>query len=254
MIREALQEMKAQSELVAKAKHATVVTEIPTDGRTVWVEHDGKLFIQSVPPDLRDHKVDSVFDLCEAAKLWNPNPVVWIDDENIVLVVDDKDRRETVTLKLVKSFVFRKLLDLRNSSKLSQVDLIRLLRVDLRNTANVAPLLMAVRKVKFRSLTEGSNIIQHGNESMGKTIENEVTGADAIAESLLVETNLYSNPGEADEKFAINLDLEIDAAKACFYLRPMPDEIELATQMALAGIRERIERDAHGVPVFFGRP
>lgn len=257
MIQPALKELIDRGCEIANAQNtakAPVKVDIPSDGRQAHFRINGELKAFDVPPPLRDHHVDSVADLCFAAKRWNTDPVLWIADRRVVLVIDDADRRETVTLQLVHSAVFLKLLELRNIPKLEQAALIRLLRAEFRNAADVSNLLASVRKIKFRSHSEGYSDIQHGNESLGQSVENEVSGAGEIDQIVTVSTNLYNNPGETDQRYTIGLDLEVNAKDRNFTLRPMPDEIELATAMALAGIRERIAQVIPGVPVFFGVP
>lgn len=252
-IKEALQylfERGAETEKCARAR----ILEVPSDGRTVVIEHKGELIDRTVPPDLRNHTVESVADLASAAKRWKPDPAIWIDGKQIVLIPDDQDRRDRVTLPLKQSAVFSCVKKLAEQPKMDQQQLIRLLRHELRNAVNIATILTAVRKIKFRSLTQGHADIQHGNESLGRQIESEVVGADAIPEGLTVPTNVFSNPGEIDLVFPVTLSLEIDVSAQKFLLKPMPDEIERVEDQALADIRERIEDGLPGVPVFFGRP
>jgi hypothetical protein len=58
------------------------------------------------------------------------------------------------------------------------------LRIDLQGTINRAALLTAVRNIKFRVSDSGASNIQQGNESLGRTIEAEVTGAGDIPNRL----------------------------------------------------------------------
>lgn len=254
MLKEALQYLFERGVDTERETRARILELPKSDGRTVVIEHKGALIDRPIPPGLRNHTVDSVADLVNAARRWKDDPVIWIDGTQVVLVPHDGDRRDRVTLPLKQSTVFTCVKKLAEQSRLEQPQLIRLLRHELRSAANLSSILTAVRKIKFRSLTQGHSDIQHGNESLGRQIENEVVGAEAIPESLVVSTNVFTNPGEIDNKFTIGLSLEIDVAAQRFVLKPMPDEIEVAEDMALAGIRERIEHGLPDVPVFFGRP
>lgn len=239
--------------------------DVPGDGRMVLIEHNGQLTERPVPPPLRRHTVDSVDDLIAAVKRWglgnidvgDDDGVLWISEERIVLVTNDSDRRETVTLPLVHSSVFAKVKSLsdHNTARMDQPTLIRLLRRDFRHADGVAELLAAVRKIKFRQLEQGYSDVQHGNESMGNAIEAEVSGAGDIADTLIVPVNVFSNPGEREFRlWTVGLDLEIDAKSQRFILRPMPDEVELAVSLALESIRERLTKALPETPVFFGTP
>lgn len=256
MIKEALDYVFSRASEVAAAKsedRKAKIVALPGDGRTVTIDRNGELEDYAVPPALRNHIVSSADDLIAAAQFWkDASRVIWIDGASLVLIIDDTDRRERVTLPLVESAVFKAVKACK--AALSQPELIRLLRVEFRNATKAGETLAAVRRLKFRKSATGHGDIQHGNESMGQLVENEVTGADAIPESLIVNTNIYSNPGEDEKLFGIGMDLEIDAAAQKFILRPMPDEIERVTAAALQAIRERIEEHLEGVAVFYGKP
>jgi hypothetical protein len=137
---------------------------------------------------------------------------------------------------------------------MTQADLIRILRTKLVNANGRELLLTAIRKIRFKNHLSGVSNIQHGNESMGQTIENEVTGADELPDSLTVDTYVYCNLGETDQQWPIKLDLEIDAKNQRFRLTPVGDEIERVSQAALASIRERIEAELPDYPIFYGQP
>lgn len=228
--------------------------DLPGDGRKVYVDQAGTLVPLDIPPGNRGHKVDAVDDLIAAAQKWNTSPVVWINGESVVLVTNDADRRDSVTLPLVKSHQFATLIRLVKDPELDQTEMIRLLRIDLAGAAGRAELLAAIRKLKWRTAVSGDANIQHGNESMGKMIENEVTGGGSIPESVLVTCPVYQNHGERDNSFGILCDLEIVASDQAFRFKPIPDEIERVTEAALAGIRDRITEALPEVAIFFGKP
>lgn len=228
--------------------------DVPNDGSKAHFYINGAVEDFEVPPARRKHEVDSVADLIAAASTWKDSPVVWVDQSKVVLVTDDKVRRDSVTLPLRKSSAFQTIESLKNTKHFGQPELIRLLRVEFRKAAGAAEILAAVRKIKFRQSSEGHADIQHGSESLGKAIENQVSGAGSIPELLIVPTNVYANPGEEGFVFEIGLDLEIDVTNQRFSVRPIPDEIEHMTAMALGGIYTRINEALPDVPIFYGRP
>ena len=254
MLREALEYVFGQAKERAFVASAKLVS-LPSDGRTVTLEHNGVLIDRVVPPALRSHSVDSVADLIEAAKRWKDDPVIWINEHGVVLVTDDKDRRESVTLPLVHSAIYNVVAKLATNGAIEQSVLVRYLRREFRKSPDAATLLAAVRKIKFKNYSDGFSTVEHGNESLGRTIENEVTGAADIPEMMTVPCAVFSNPGESAIEFTIGMDLEIDAKNQKFVLKPMPDELEVAVASALSGIQSRIRGALDSkVPVFFGRP
>ena len=254
MLKDVTQYVFDAGQAAGKKTNANILDRL-CDPRTIVYELNGKIEQRDIPPPLRAHKVDSVGDLIAAAQRWSREGVIWLSAESAELVADDTDRRDRVTLPLCFSHVFQTLKSLGDhaNSRMDQVTLIRLLRREFRKSPGASTLLASVRKIKFRSAKSGYSDLQHGNESLGNTIEAEVTGADGIAETMLVPTNIYSNPGEEDNVFSVTLDLEIDVEKQKFVLRPMPDEIEAAIATALDSIKTRLN-DALGEPVLFGKP
>lgn len=250
MLKEALEFLSGK---FSKSESAKLLS-IPGDGRTAFIDQGGAIHEVPVVPDLRSHTVKSVDDLCHAAGKWNKAPVVWISDAAIVLLPDDADRRDRVSLPLIYSAAFQRLLSLAKAPVLDQLSLIRTLRIDLQGTVGRADLLTAVRQIKFKTHESGASSITHGNESMGRTIEAEVTGAGNIPDSVLVSCAVYSNHGESEERFTVACDLEIDVKEQKFRFRPIPDEIERVTFQALEGIRGRIAEQLDGVSLFYGSP
>ncbi len=250
MLKEALQFL---GETFSKSQGAKLLS-VPGNGRKAYVDQGGTVTPYDVTPPLREHRVNSVADLIAAAEKWDTAPVVWINGDAVVLITDDADRLDSVTLRLSKSAAFAKLIALNQSPVLDQQALIRVLRIDLQGTINRADLLTAVRNIKFRVSDSGASNIQQGNESLGRTIEAEVTGAGDIPESVVVSCPVYSNPGERALTFTVGCDLEIVPADKKFRFRPIPDEIERVTDAALQGIRDRIDEALPDVATFFGSP
>lgn len=235
----------------AREQQKAKLLEVPGDGRTAYVDQAGTLKEIKVSPPLRGHRVESVVDLVAAAKKWNTAPVVWVSESCVVLITDDGDRRERVTmgLKLTDQFAF-----LVDAQRFDQPEMIRALRVNLPGAEKRAELIAAIRSLKWRTSTSGTADLQHGNESLGKTVENEVTGAGTIPELVTVSTAVFSNPGEEKNEVTIGCDLEIDAPKQKFLFRPLPDELRAAKAKAVEDIRARIARDLPEVTVLYGTP
>lgn len=250
MLKEALEWLAGNAHKAAEAR----LLKIPGDGRTAYVDQGGHIEKLTVTPEVRGHHVDSVADLIAAASRWNSDPVIWINGESVVLVSDDKDRRDRVTLPLHKSSQFATLCKLQGTPKLDQQQILRLLRIELPGTAGASELIAAIRKIKWRTSAAGESNIQHGSESLGRQIEAEVTGAGGIPESLIVTCPVYRNPGERNYSATVALDLEIVAQEQKFRLCPLPDEIERVTEAALENIRERIADQLDSVAIFYGTP
>lgn len=252
ILKEALEFVFSKAATQAETTRPKIL-DLPGDGRTVVVESRGVLTDRAVPPPLRNHIVRSVADITAASQRWNDSPVLWIDKDKLVLVTNDADRREFVTLPLEETRLYQTLCGL-EGKELDQQDLIHLLRFDLRDATGLETMLAAVRNLRFRSGESGQSNLQHGNESLGMSVEAEVTGAGDLPETLLIGTPVFSNPGESVFSAEIELGLEINSRRRLFYLSPMPGSLEDAMHNAVENIRERVLEEIADLPIFYGSP
>lgn len=250
MIKEALEFLAKQ----VATHHAAKVLSIGGDGRKVFIDQCGKIETLDVVPGLRSHKVTSLDDLIAAARKWNTAPTLWVSDGAIVLVTDDSDRRDVVTLPLHKSAGFRRLEELEKSPILDQLAMLRTLRIDLQGTANRADLITSIRTLKWKQSSSGNVDVQQGKESLGKLIENEVSGAGEIPEAVSVAVPVYSNPGENGKLYPVACDLEVVPGDQVFRFRPIADELRNTLTFAQGEIVTVLRGALPSVPVFFGTP
>jgi hypothetical protein len=254
IIRDGLDYVYEQADEKAKTREARHLSWL-SDARMNVFEFDGEIKERPIAPTPRAHTVDSTFDLILAANTWGTKGAIWLSENCVVLVIDDGDRRETVRLPLKKTDTFLRVEQLAKTPKLEQADLVRLLRREFRNSPQQATVLSAVRKIKFSRGETGFSDIQHGNESMGKSVEAEVTGAGEIPDSLTLPVVVYANPGERENVVTVAFDLEISVHEQRFVLKPLPDETVIAVQIALANIRKAISAGApKDIPILYGTP
>lgn len=238
-----------------------VVVEIPGDKRTVLVADSSGTKERAIPAPLRSHKVATVEDLARLAThaskgIGGDNtPTVWHGFAAVTLLWDDEDRRDRVTLPLEHTDEWKVIASLGRQSPMGQREIIRLLRVDLCDCINLPSLITSLRKIKFKTASSGGANIQHGNESLGREIEAEVSGIDgSIPEQVTLQVRVYKNFGE-DERWPVRCDLEIDPHKQEFVFRPLPADVNEAQLLAQGSIRQRLQTALTGaVPVYFGEP
>lgn len=249
------------AEQASKHGDARIIDALSPDDRTKVVQFDGKLTDFVIKPPPREHEVQTLDDLIAAAKRWQvvaddlSNGVVWIGDESVVLMPDDDDRRDSVTMPLVYTDLWALIGRLRQNSIVDQPDLIRLLRVQLAAMAGSTELLAKVRLIKFRTAEEGMSQLDHGRESLGRSIDREIVGGGDLPERLEVYLQPWMNgaPNASDSK--IRIDFEIRIAEKQFSLRPFPDDV----RDALVEHKEAIKQHLHDKlgdkqTVLFGTP
>lgn len=253
MLKEALDYVYGKAGEFSAKQKASQISFLSTDRKIVY-EQNGTILTQEVPPPLRRHTVDSVFDLIAAANNWGKKGTIWLSRKEVQLIIDDADRRESVSLPLETTGVFDIVCKLAEQAAIPQADFIRLLRRELRNSPQATTVLAAVRQIKFRSSEEGYSNINHGNESMGRSVEAEVTNAADIGDSLTLPLACYANPGEKDNVVVVAFTLDVEVQKQRFIVKPLPDEITLAYEQSLGDIRKRIVAALPETPVLYGRP
>lgn len=180
-------------------------------------------------------------------------PVIWLGENSVELVIDDPTRRDRAALPLETTPQFKTLESLKGITQLKQADLVRVLRVAL---AGCLPqgngLLGLVRNLKFRNDAAGMGNLQHGRESMGKTIEAEVLGTDALPEEVTFHARVFDLP-ECRVARPVTCALEIDPHTQTFRLTPLPLQLEEALEAELSEIEARIRGAVQGVPLYRGQ-
>jgi hypothetical protein len=178
------------------------------DPRKVSFVVNGMQVTQDVPPTPRDHKAGSLDEIIALANrfgegatdLGEGQPVVWYDEEKVVLVIDDSGHRvERATLTLDTSDVFACLCRLSKAREwMDQKPFVRLLKLDLAGKVEPPYLIDRARKLKFEATSSSTGVVQRDRESLGRNITSEVTSDGDIPEEVLVNAPVFKTAGERD--------------------------------------------------------
>lgn len=251
MIAEALEfiaNLKAQS--LAETK-----IDIGDPSQVIWLIGD-KIVRESVPIPTRQHDALDIAAIVAIIERLDDNtttPVVWVNSDNVTLIVDDAGyRANTVVYELEKTFAFITVALLaKNRPWFDQREFIRLLRIDLENSLNPGLLLDRVRKVRFENGAVSTNTITKDRESMGRQVHSAVSGEGEIPEEVILSVRVF----EAHAKFPVKCVVDVDPVRGMFQLIPLPDEVRQIELMALNEIRTDIMVQVpDSVPVYLGRP
>jgi hypothetical protein len=236
--------------------------EIPGENRIKHFALNGELKEIDVPPPNRKHTFRRLADLIDMANLYGNNdghPAVWHDQNQVVLLIDDTDRRDTAVFPLDATAKLRKMMHLeKEQPMMTQKQLVRLLRVDFElEAAKVA----IFRRIDWSSNTTGQGTVERGRESLGRTIEEQVKGAQEIPESIVIPIELYRNLGE-DEVYNLRCLVDFDIQDSLIQIIPAPGEIDHALHLHQMNIRERLEKgllvesekDVSAIQIYFGTP
>jgi hypothetical protein len=184
------------------------------------------------------------------------SPVIWYDEQRIILVIDDGTRRlNRVTFEPSPSDVFTILKKLRETPAFfPQRDFIRLLRVELAGTLDEGALLSRVRKLDFSVVAKNTGDVARNRESYGNSIASECKGSSEIPESVTLSVPVYRSEGMRD-RYPLRCAVELDTRGQSLQLLPLPDEIQAVEQMAIASIRVRLMTSlSASVATYYGTP
>lgn len=255
MIQEAL-ELLAQQAVKASTPH---VIEQTAESMVVVV--NGKIETIDRHHKPRAHFISCLDDMITLANRFHEGaiaedaPVVWYDENDVVLVIDDLDHRcHTARFTLKSSDIFTRILTLAKLGPQSQKQFVRLLRVELAGTLQPGILLNQVRKIKFDNGTVTSGHLARDRESLGREINSRVESDGEIPETVTLEVPVYKSLGERCT-YSLACAVEVDPGNMTFQLIPLPDEIERVQQLAVESIGERLHAGLDkAVPAYYGRP
>lgn len=237
------------------------ITRIPgCDHRLLLKQPDGTMGDLEVPPTPRHHRALDLSAITEFA-LWSSEQsrraTIWYCRHGVLCVLDDSTRRDTVRLDLTFSPQLLCLQGLEQYRKpMDQRATILLLRTTFAKCLGRAgDLIEIIRGVKFTNNQAGAAVVGHGKSSVGRSIEQEITGTKALPEYVTLEVPVFT-AAWLQVKFPVELALEPDPATQTFTLIPLPGEIENAIAAAEALISMRLHDGLDGaeVPVYYGVP
>ena len=238
-----------------QASQAHVIDGVPGPKHTARIEtRDGNIVMVNAEPDPRDHKardLSAIIAFAEAEQ--TKNSAVWYSRDAVVCLINDDDRRDRVTLRLDLSPQILQLMAFeKNTISLKQSQLVILLRTTFAGCLSTAgEIITIVRNLKFKATIDGQSNLQHGSSSVGRALQQEITGAKAIPEEITLDVPIFANAFNFTGRIRVAID--IDIATETFRLIPLPLEIE----RAIAGAENKIGEALNGsldVEALYGTP
>jgi hypothetical protein len=213
---------------------------------------EGTLVTVELPPPDRKWKAGSldtlltiaaeeIADLSEINSeevLQQTKPAIWYSPERVIFLFGRDDSREQVTFDLQQSLAFRVIDQLAESCKgFRQIDLIRLIRRELRLVTGLDELLTSVRSLRFRTDSD----VDRQNSTLGKSIESAASGTTNLPESVPIKLEAFTNlPEIGFAPLALDLMVEPDAESQQIGLMIAGDQLERETQGTLKRLRDFI--------------
>jgi hypothetical protein len=202
------------------------------------------------------HSLQAVVAIAKEAQAAN-FASVWYGADHVTALFGE-DLRNRVRLGLAHSEPFLQLHAWRTTkAALTQVELVRSLRTTFRDAlAQAGELVNVLKRVNFTATAATQGEVGHGRASLGKQIAGEVTGTGVIPEYVTFNFPVFANACLRALRGSVECALEPDAATGTFRVIPLPGQLELAAESALAALGEqlRAELGESGVGLYYGRP
>lgn len=220
----------AESVLLPSGEPLTVVKAIPPRGHVI-------------------HDIDSLSAFVADA----PDVVIWHNADEVVAVLNDtsyRDSRLSMPLPIHPTFTALAKMGEKTYGQKALIDFIRLnLKKEIDSA--VPGFVSALREVRFVNNASGESTVQHGRESMGKRIEQSVTGVDALPEDFILRVPLWLH---LDCAVAVECALIVETAEGQFRCGPKPGAVEQAKVAGQKWLGEQLESACEKAVVYFGAP
>lgn len=254
MLKELLDAVAKQAVGAAGPQHK----EIDTTKTYIVLNADGKPEFVGNQVPWRKHKAQDLETIAAFADK-NKSAAIWYSRTAIVLLVNDADRREHVTVEMIHSDQILKLAELDNGKPplIGQRELLFMLRTVF--TPDALPkfpkLIDTLRQVKFKAGMDTDVNVQRGKSSVGKAVSAEATFQAEVPEQITLSIPVFDN-SFARQTHDVICALEIYEAEQKLQLFPLPGEVEKAYAAAEADLSASL-RDLLGkstVPIYLGVP
>lgn len=237
------------------------------EDRVIYLYRDGKQVTVPIDPPRRSHQVETIDDFVVAVRRWaerdeNGNgAVVFHNHRGVMLICNDGDRRDVVTLPLQLTEVADVFvqLDKATDKAFDQRTFLKLLRRDLRRVIPES-LITAISTVEIVSSGQGRTEINPGRERGTREFAADLA-SEKIPDLVECRVPLYRVPG-MDDPYPItcSLDYTLPPRPVEFSFRPLADEMETvfrAAQQQLHGLLcEALQGEGTvvEVDVLYGKP
>lgn len=180
------------------------------------------------------------------------DPIVCISESKMVGYFDQNDRREYVAFGLSASSALVALEKLDNWT--GQRDAVGMLRDDLFDCCEPG-LLPAMRRLDFSRRSDGSRTIEHGRESLGRSVEATIQSKGGeLAEVYLFDLPIFREDPFCGFRVKVNVAFEADASAERIRFVVRGDELTHARDRALRNARkivvDALSSQSLDVPVY----
>lgn len=207
------------------------------------------------PAPTRHHTIRSFADLVAIAKDVKVarEPEVYHSHDQVVVILDRDGRREAVKMPLERTDRFASLLRLTKPGGRSfgPAEAVKFIRFELHGVGADA-LCAAIRKLDFTRKSNGERTVEHGRESLGRSVEAAVQAPQQVPEEFIAEVPIWSVSGLRNIKAKVRVGVYLDVNDESIELVPLADEISGALEAAQGELHARLATELNPIPVYQG--
>lgn len=187
-----------------------------------------------------DGFVNLVEDLSEGAG------IIFVGETEVIGILDSDTRDDLVRMPLVRTRALDAALEL--AVPRDQRTVISKLREELYGCCDER-LLAVIRRLDFSRTSDGRSHVQHGRESLGKSVEAQVQSSDGE----IPEITVFNMPAFKDPLLVSEIEFRcavtVDPANEKLSFRPMGEQLERELLRVRKGIVERLGAQLTGLVV-----
>ncbi len=185
---------------------------------------------------------------------------IFVNNECLLLLYADT-RRDKASLDLQRTAQWLSLENINvpvppdgysfHTTVFDQKGLIRFLRIVMRGCLDdEGDVLTALAHLKFTNDAAAEATVSDKRESMGRSITNELHGADSLPDTVFLNVNIFATPG-VKERARIACSLEVNLLDRNLRFKPYPDELDKAVADAVGNIIKDV-RAGTKLPIYRG--
>jgi hypothetical protein len=219
---------------LGRKSDALEVRELDRHRKTYIRQGDELLDVLDWPARNRGSNIESLEDLEVVLNKLGKIPELYVCEERIEAFLDGESALDWFILKLEKGERFEALgSGFRGSPKV----LARTLRRMLGGEEGIDRFIESIRKVDFTRTSSGKSHVEHGRESLGRSVEAEVRQAQDIPTEFNVTVPVFSNIGfTVASRVTVTLLVELDLDEGEIAIFPAAEEIPSAKRRALSAV------------------
>ncbi len=238
---------------LGRSADAAQILRDPALPRSVIIAKGEKFQFHDAEAPIRTMEIESMDDVLEIAQNEEiaPDAEVYFSPARIVVILNRREMREYAALNLQESKRFQAVRALELEPKsFSPKQAVKFIRYELHGVS-ADSLVAALGRIDFTRKSEGRHTVEHGKESLGRSVEMQVQQADKLPDAFNVTVPVFTNPG-IRHTVAVQCGLYLDVEAERVEVRVLTDQVQYALDSAMASVRASLKPLT--CPVYYGAP